>query len=59
MDNEASKRTEETMSDTGLTYVELDAVSGGLVYTLTNLRLSSQSISGQGEQTPSEPIVNL
>ena len=57
MSNEAKTKAEEAKRDSELKLDELEAVSGGLTYTLTNVSLSSYSASGHGGQTPSEPIV--
>ena len=53
MSKEDKSKAEETRRDSELTFNELEAVSGGVRYTMTNVTLHSSSWSGaQGNETP-------
>ena len=51
MSNEDKSKAEETRRDSELTFNELEGVSGGVRYTMTNVTLHSSSW-GSGSQAP-------
>ncbi len=55
MSNKA--KTEETKRDSELMLDELEAVSGGLTYTMSDAVVSSHPLSGHGGERPSEASI--